>query len=59
MVMENLDRCYDCNTNGDFSYKHYSTLSLTSALDVLGGQRQASVASTPGKSRYSLPTQPE
>jgi hypothetical protein len=31
-----------------------STLSLTSALGVVGGQRQASVALRPGKTRYPL-----
>jgi hypothetical protein len=31
-----------------------STLSLTSALDVLGGQRHAQAALPPGKTRYSL-----
>jgi len=31
-----------------------STLSLTSALDVVGGQRQASAALPPGKIRYPL-----
>jgi len=31
-----------------------STLSLNSALDAVGGQRHASVALPPGKTRYTL-----
>ena len=33
-------------------YRYSSTLSLTSALDGVGGQRHASAALTPGKTRY-------
>jgi hypothetical protein len=36
--------------------RYSSTLSLTSALDGVGVQRHASVASTPGKTRYPLYT---
>jgi hypothetical protein len=34
--------------------RYSSTLSLTSALDVVGGQRHAPVALSPGKTRYPL-----
>jgi hypothetical protein len=34
------------------------TLSLTSALDQVGGQRHAPAALTPGKTRYSLHSSP-
>ena len=34
--------------------RYSSTLSLTSALDGVGGQRQASTALPPGKTRYPL-----
>jgi len=35
-------------------YRYSSTLSLTSALDGVGGQRHAPVALTPRKTRYLL-----
>jgi hypothetical protein len=35
-------------------YRYSSTLSLTSALDGMGGQRQAPAALPPGKTRYPL-----
>jgi hypothetical protein len=35
-------------------YRYSSTLSLTSALDGVGGQRHAPTALTPGKTRYPL-----
>jgi len=34
--------------------RYSSTLSLTSALDVVGGQRHAPAALPPGKTRYSM-----
>jgi len=38
----------------DGEYRYTSTLSLTSALDGLGGQRHAPAALPPGKTRYPL-----
>jgi hypothetical protein len=38
----------------DGEQRYSSTLSLTSALDGVGGQRQASVTLPPGKIRYRL-----
>ena len=35
-------------------YMYSSNLSLTSALDKVGGQRHVSVALTPGKNRYPV-----
>ena len=35
-------------------YRYSSTLSLTSALDRVGGQRHAPTALLPGKTRYPL-----
>jgi len=34
--------------------RYSSTLSLTSALDGVGGQRHATVALPPGKTRYPM-----
>jgi hypothetical protein len=36
------------------NYKYSGTLSLTSALDGVGGQRHAPVALPPGKTQYLL-----
>ena len=49
VVIENLDRCYDCYTNGDVSYKHYCTFSLTSALDGVEGSTPRLGRFNPGK----------
>jgi hypothetical protein len=38
----------------DEELRYSCNLSLTSALDVVGGQRQAPAASLPGKTRYPL-----
>ena len=36
----------------EMEYRYSSTLSLTSALDGVGGQRYAAAALPPGKTRY-------
>jgi hypothetical protein len=38
----------------EVEYRYRSTLSLTSALDWVGGQRHAPAALPPGKTRYPL-----
>jgi hypothetical protein len=42
------------NQDQEGEWRYSSTLSLTSALDRVGGQRHAPAALTPGKTRYPL-----
>ena len=43
-----------CHEDPEGEYRYSSTLSLTSALDGVGGQRHAPAALPPGKTRYPL-----